>query len=66
MEATCKWKEEHDEREEEANSTAELTKRLSRAEDALKRIRAERDASLHANEEMGQAMVKKDAEIKKI
>ena len=45
---------------------AELTKRLSRAEEALKKTRVARDASLRANEELGQAMVKKDAEIKKI
>ena len=66
LEATCKLKEEHDEETEEIQKTAELNKRLGRAEEALKRIRAERDASLRANEELGRAMQKKDAEIKKV
>ena len=66
LDATCKLKEEHDEDAAASSETAELTKRLGRAEEALKRIRAERDASLRANTEMGQAVTKKEAEIKQV
>ena len=52
VEATCKWKEEHDVEAQEGMNTAELTKRLSRAEEALKKTRAEWDTILHANEEI--------------
>ena len=41
-------------------------KRLSRAEEALKKARAEWDVTLRTNEELGQATTKKEAEIKKI
>ena len=59
LEATCQWKEEHNGKEKETKIMAELNKRLGRAEEALERIRAERDVSLCANE-------KKDAEITKV
>ena len=66
LDATCKLKEEHDEEVAASSKTAELTKRLGRAEEALKRIRAERDASLRANAEIGQAVTRKEAEIKQV
>ena len=53
LDATCKWKDEHDEKAEKVKKTAELIDRLRRAEEALKKSRAERDASLRANDELG-------------
>ena len=47
-------------------NTRELTKHLSRVEEALKKTRAEGDASLQANEEIGHEVVKKGTEIKKV
>ena len=44
----------------------ELTKRLSRAEEALQKAREERDESLRANDELGRAVATKDTEIKKV
>ena len=40
--------------------------RSRHSEEALKKTRAEQEASPRANDELGRAMVKKDAEIKKI
>ena len=53
LDATCKWKDEHDEKAEEMKKTAELTDRLRCTEEALKKTRVERDASRRANKELG-------------
>ena len=45
---------------------AELTKWLSRAKEALKKAREERNVSLRINEELGQTTEKKDVDIKKL
>ena len=60
LETTCKWKEANDIKAEESKQKAKLMKCLSHAEDALKMVRAERDVSLWANEELGQIVAKKD------
>ena len=41
LDATCKWKDEHDEKAEEVKKTVGLTDRLRRVEEALKKTRAE-------------------------
>ena len=66
LETTCKWKEEHNEEAEQSQKTTELTKRLGQAEEALKKTRAERDEGLRASEELGQAVAKKDLDMKKV
>ena len=43
----------------------ELTKLLSRVEEALKNARAAQDVSLQANEDLGREVAKKDTDIKK-
>ena len=53
LETTCKWKEDHVVEAQEGINSVELAKRLSRVEEVLKKTRAEWDASLRANDEMG-------------
>ena len=43
-----------------------MTKHLGRAEESLKKTRAERVEVLWANEELGQAVAKKDVDVKKV
>ena len=45
LDPTCKWKDEHDKQVEEIKKTGELTNRLRRAEETLKKTRVERDTN---------------------
>ena len=65
LEKTCKWKKKHDAQAQESANTAEIVECLGRTEEASKKARAERDASIKANDEMGCEIFRKETEIKK-
>ena len=59
-------KEEHDEEAEQSQNMAKLTKCLGRAKEALKKTTSKRDDDLRAKEELGEAVAKKDVDVKKV